>query len=69
MNTLKASEETRKQIAANMKSVEEKIEELQKQKREVETMQHRTEMECMQLRTSYEHDKRNIPENLQTVQA
>ena len=32
-------------------------------------MQHRTEMECMQLRTSYEHDKRNIPENLQTVQA
>ncbi|WP_242259502.1 AAA family ATPase [Bacillus cereus group sp. BfR-BA-01311] len=69
VNTLKASEETRKQIAANMKSVEEKIEELQKQKREVETMQHRTEMECMQLRTSYEHDKRNIPENLQTVQA
>ncbi|HDX9509909.1 TPA: SMC family ATPase [Bacillus cereus] len=69
VNTLKASEETRKQIAANMKSVEEKIEELQKQKREVETMQHRTEIECMQLRTSYEHDKRNIPENLQTVQA
>ena len=48
-----------------MKSVEEKIEELQKQKREVETMQHRTEMECMQLRTSYEHDKRNIPKNKQ----
>ncbi|HGN6579580.1 AAA family ATPase [Bacillus cereus] len=69
VNTLKASEETRKQIAANMKSVEEKIEELQKQKRELETMQHRIEMECMQLRTSYEHDKRNIPENLQTVQA
>ncbi|WP_249727726.1 hypothetical protein, partial [Bacillus paralicheniformis] len=67
--TLKASEETRKQIAVNMKSVEEKIEELQKQKREVEIMHHRTEMECMQLRTSYEHDKRNIPENLQTVQA
>ena len=39
MNTLKASEETRKQITANMKSVEEKIEELQKQKRELETMQ------------------------------
>ena len=31
VNTLKASEETRKQITANMKSVEEKIEELQKQ--------------------------------------
>ena len=26
-------------------------------------------MDCMQLRTSYEHDKKNIPENLQTVQA
>ena len=26
-------------------------------------------MECMQLRTSYEHDKQNIPDNLQTVQA
>ncbi|HDR3886539.1 TPA: SMC family ATPase [Bacillus cereus] len=69
VNALKASEETRKQIAVNIKSVEEKVEELQKQKREVETMQHRTEMECMQLRTSYEHDKQNIPEGLQTVQA
>ncbi|MEX0378881.1 AAA family ATPase [Bacillus sp. S4] len=69
VNALKASEETRKQIAVNIKSVEEKVEELQKQKREVETMQHRTEMECMQLRTSYEHDKQNIPESLQTVQA
>ena len=69
VNTLKASEETRKQITANMKSVEEKIEELQKQKRELETMQRLYRMECMQLRTSYEHDKRNIPENLQTVQA
>ncbi|QWG28116.1 SMC family ATPase [Bacillus mycoides] len=69
VNTLKANEETRKQIAVNIKSVEEKVEELQKQKREVETVQHRTEMECMQLRTSYEHDKQNIPENLQTVQA
>ncbi|OFD95301.1 exonuclease [Bacillus mycoides] len=69
VNALKASEETRKQIAVNIKSVEEKVEELQKQKREVETMQHRTEMECMQLRTSYEHDKQTIPESLQTVQA
>ncbi|WP_242236497.1 AAA family ATPase [Bacillus cereus group sp. BfR-BA-01316] len=69
VNTLKASEETRKKIAVNIKSVEEKVEELQKQKREVETIQHRTEMECMQLRTSYEHDKQNIPESLQTVQA
>ncbi|QWH60871.1 SMC family ATPase [Bacillus mycoides] len=69
VNALKASEETRKQIAVNIKSVEEKVEELQKQKREVETVQHRTEMECMQLRTSYEHDKQNIPESLQTVQA
>lgn len=68
VNALKASEETRKQIAVNLKSVEEKVEELQKQKREVETVQHRTEMECMQLRTSYEHDKQNIPESLQTVQ-
>ena len=42
---------------------------LQKQKREVETEQHRIDkMDCMQLRTSYEHDKKNIPENLQTVQ-
>ncbi|KXY45828.1 exonuclease [Bacillus cereus] len=69
VNALKASEETRKQITVNIKSVEEKVEELQKQKREVETVQHRTEMECMQLRTSYEHDKQNIPESLQTVQA
>ncbi|MGD6888379.1 AAA family ATPase [Bacillus mobilis] len=69
VNTLKASEETRKQIAVNIKSVEEKVDALQKQKREVETEQHRTEMECMQLRTSYEHDKKNIPESLQTVQA
>ncbi|MGH0487610.1 AAA family ATPase [Bacillus mycoides] len=69
VDALKASEETRKQIAVNIKSVEEKVEELQKQKREVETVQHRTEMECMQLRTSYEHDKQNIPESLQTVQA
>ncbi|PDZ03066.1 exonuclease [Bacillus cereus] len=69
VNTLKASEETRKQIAVNIKSVEEKVDALQKQKREVETEQHRIEIECMQLRTSYEHDKKNIPENLQTVQA
>ncbi|MBE7104524.1 SMC family ATPase [Bacillus cereus] len=69
VNALKASEETRKKIAVNIKSVEEKVEEFQKQKREVETIQHRTEMECMQLRTSYEHDKQNIPESLQTVQA
>ncbi|MED0874773.1 SMC family ATPase [Bacillus mobilis] len=69
VNTLKASEETRKQIAVNIKSVEEKVDALQKQKREVETEQHRIEMDCMQLRTSYEHDKKNIPENLQTVQA
>lgn len=69
VNTLKASEETRKQTAVNIKTVEEKVDALQKQKREVETEQHRTEMECMQLRTSYDHDKKNIPENLQTVQA
>lgn len=69
VNTLKASEETRKQTAVNIKSVEEKVDILQKQKREVETEQHRIEIECMQLRTSYEHDKKNIPENLQTVQA
>ncbi|MGG0302274.1 SMC family ATPase [Bacillus albus] len=69
VNTLKASEETRKQTAVNIKNVEEKVDVLQKQKREVETEQHRTEMECMQLRTSYEHDKKNIPESLQTVQA
>ncbi|WP_342719359.1 SMC family ATPase [Bacillus paramycoides] len=69
VNTLKASEETRKQIAVKIKGVEEKVDALQKQKREVETEQHRTEMECMQLRTSYEHDKKNIPESLQTVQA
>ncbi|ADK04954.1 TPA: AAA family ATPase [Bacillus anthracis] len=69
VNTLKASEETRKQIAVKIKSVEEKVDALQKQKRDVETEQHRIEMDCMQLRTSYEHDKKNIPENLQTVQA
>ncbi|ARZ62516.1 MULTISPECIES: AAA family ATPase [Bacillus cereus group] len=69
VNTLKASEETRKQIAVKIKSVEEKVDALQKQKREVETEQHRIEMDCMQLRTSYEYDKKNIPENLQTVQA
>lgn len=69
VNTLKASEETRKQIAVKIKSIEEKVDALQKQKHEVETEQHRTEMECMQLRTSYDHDKKNIPENLQTVQA
>lgn len=69
VNTLKASEETRKQIAVKIKSVEEKVDALQKQKREVETEQHRIEMDYMQLRTSYEHDKKNIPENLQTVQA
>ncbi|HHK5599927.1 exonuclease [Bacillus anthracis] len=69
VNTLKASEETRKQTTVNIKSVEEKVDALQKQKREVETEQHRIEMDCMQLRTSYEHDKKNIPENLQTVQA
>ncbi|PFM06162.1 exonuclease [Bacillus cereus] len=69
VNTLKASEETRKQTAVKIKSIEEKVDALQKKKREVETEQHRTEMECMQLRTSYEHDKKNIPENLQTVQA
>ncbi|GAB6613677.1 MULTISPECIES: SbcC/MukB-like Walker B domain-containing protein [Bacillus] len=69
VNTLKASEETRKQTAVNVKSVEEKMDALQKQQREVETEQHRIEMECMQLRTSFEHDKKNIPETLQTVQA
>ncbi|UOB81269.1 SMC family ATPase [Bacillus sp. ZJS3] len=69
VNTLKVSEETRKQTAVKIKSVEEKVDALQKQKREVETEQHRIEMNCMQLRTSYEHDKKNIPENLQTVQA
>ena len=69
VNTLKASEETRKQTAVNIKSIEEKVDVLQKQKREVETEQHRTEMECLQLRTSYEHDKKNIPGSLQTIQA
>ncbi|MDA2218713.1 SMC family ATPase [Bacillus albus] len=69
VNRLKASEETRKQTTVNIKNVEEKVDILQKQKHEVETEQHRTEMECMQLRTSYEHDKKNIPESLQTVQA
>ncbi|PEZ60243.1 exonuclease [Bacillus anthracis] len=69
VNILKASEETRKQTAVNLKNVEEKVDTIQKQKREIEIEQHRTEMECMQLRTSYEHDKKNIPESLQTVQA
>lgn len=69
VNTLKESEETRKQTAVNLKSVEEKVDAIQKQKREIEIEQHRTEIECMQLRTSYEHDKKNIPESLQTVQA
>ncbi|MCU4989130.1 SMC family ATPase [Bacillus cereus] len=69
VKTLKASEEMRKQTAVNIKSVEEKVDALQKQKREVETEQHRIEMDCMQLRTSYEHDKKNIPDNLQTVPA
>nr|WP_088327874.1 SMC family ATPase [Bacillus cereus] len=69
VNTLKASEETRKQTAVKIKSIEEKVDALQKQKRELETEQHRIEMDCMQLRMSYEHDKKNIPENLQTVQA
>lgn len=69
VNTLKASEETRKHTAVKIKSIEEKVDALQKQKHEVETEQHRIEMDCMQLRTSYEHDKKNIPENLQTVQA
>ncbi len=69
VNSLKVSEETRKQTAVKIKNVEEKVDALQKQKREVETEQHRIEMDCMQLRTSYEHDKKNIPENLQTVQA
>ncbi|OTW72407.1 exonuclease [Bacillus thuringiensis serovar roskildiensis] len=69
VNTLKESEETRKQTAVNIKNVEEKVDVLQKQKREVEAEQHRTEIECMQFRTSYEHDKKNIPESLQTVQA
>ncbi|WP_208754824.1 AAA family ATPase [Bacillus pacificus] len=69
VNTLKASEETRKQTAVKIKSIEEKVDALQKQKHEVEAEQHRIEMDCMQLRTSYEHDKKNIPENLQTVQA
>ncbi|MGG0290979.1 SMC family ATPase [Bacillus pacificus] len=69
VNTLKASEETRKQTAVKIKSIEEKLDALQKQKHKVETEQHRIEMDCMKLRTSYEHDKKNIPENLQTVQA
>ena len=69
VSTLKASEETRKQFASNLKGLEVQLEELQKQKREAEAMQHRTEMECMQLRTSYEHDQQNIPGNLQTLEA
>ncbi|WP_459503128.1 AAA family ATPase [Bacillus sp. C1] len=69
VNTLKASEEKRKQLASTLKGVEEQLEALQKQKREAETMQHRTEMECIELRTSYEHDQQKIPESLQTVDA
>ncbi|MEH7458047.1 SMC family ATPase [Bacillus sp. JJ1127] len=69
VSTLKASEETRKQFASNLKGLEVQLEELQKQKREAEAMQHRTEMECMQLRTSYEHDQQSIPGNLQTLEA
>ncbi|MBO1581638.1 AAA family ATPase [Bacillus sp. XF8] len=69
VNTLKASEEKRKQLASNLKGLEEQLEELQKQKREAETMQHRTEIECIELRTSYEHDQQKIPEGLQTVEA
>ncbi|KEK23996.1 AAA family ATPase [Bacillus gaemokensis] len=69
VNTLKASEEKRKQLALSLKEFEEQLEELQKQKREAEVTQHRTEMECMQLRTSYEHDQQKIPEDLQTLEA
>ncbi len=52
MNTLKASEETRKQTAVKIKSIEEKVDALQKQKHEVETEQHRIEMDCACIRTS-----------------
>ncbi|WP_026590785.1 AAA family ATPase [Bacillus sp. UNC437CL72CviS29] len=69
VNSLKESEEKRKQLAQSLKKFEEKLEELQKQKREVEVMQHGTEMECMQLRTFYEHDQQKIPEDLQTLEA
>lgn len=69
VNTLKESEEKRKQLALSVKGLEEKVEELQKQKREAEVMQHRTEMECMQLRTSYEHDQQKTHEDLQTLEA
>lgn len=69
VNVLKASEEKRKQLALNLKGLEEKLEELQKQKREAEAMQHRTEIECIELRTSYEHDQQKIPESLQTLEA
>ncbi|MBY0599253.1 SbcC/MukB-like Walker B domain-containing protein [Bacillus bingmayongensis] len=69
VNTLKTSEEKRKQLALNLKGFEEQLEELQKQKREAEVVQHRTEMECIQLRTSYEHDQQKIPESLQTLEA
>ena len=68
VNILKASEEKRKQFALNLKGLEEQLEELQKQKREAEVMQHRIEMEYMQLRTSYEHDQQKIPESLQTLE-
>ncbi|MBO1627633.1 AAA family ATPase [Bacillus arachidis] len=69
VNSLKESEEKRKQLVQSLKKFEEKLEELQKQKREVEVMQHGTEMECMQLRTFYEHDQQKIPEDLQTLEA
>ncbi|MEH7052482.1 AAA family ATPase [Bacillus pseudomycoides] len=69
VNTLKESEEKRKQLALSVKGLEEKVEELQKQKREAEVMHHRTEMECMQLRTSYEHDQQKTHEDLQTLEA
>ncbi len=70
MNTLKASEETRKQTAPKIKKHRRKSRCTSETKtRGVETEQHRIEMDCIRLRTSYEHDKKNIPENLQTVQA
>ncbi|WP_410982486.1 AAA family ATPase [Bacillus cereus] len=69
VNALKASEEKRKQLASSLKGLEEQLEELQKQKREAEAMQHRTEIECIELRTSYEHNQQKIPESLQTLEA
>ncbi|HEK9099515.1 SMC family ATPase [Bacillus pfraonensis] len=69
VNALKASEEKRKQLASSLKGLEEQLEELQKQKREAEATQHRTEIECIELRTSYEHDQQKIPESLQTLEA